>query len=135
MDNMNFDDILKKAMEAEMKDDSKDDEKEKDDEIGFKSFMGIVGMGSLIKLSKAANDRMVTVIKDLKKELSIVKEESTTGRVAIIRKIEETSKTINVLNTIIAAAAISGSATLGGSDSDEDIEKSLDIIIRFMLMR
>ena len=134
MDNMNFDDILKKAMEAEMKDDPEDNTGEYDD-MGLKNFIGIMGMGSLIKLSKAANDRMITVIKDLKKELSVLKEDTTSNRVVIIRKIEEAAKTINVLNVIIASAAISGSATLSGSDSNEDAEKSLDTIIHFMLLR
>ncbi len=133
MDNMDFDDILKKAMEAEMKDDPEDNVE--DDYIGLKNFIGIMGMGSLIKLSKAANDRMITVIRDLKKELAALKEDTTSNRVVIIRKIEEAAKTINVLNVIIASSAISGSATLSGSDSNEDAEKNLDMIIRFMLMR
>ena len=130
---MDFDDFLKKAMESEMENDTEDDDK-KAFESGLKGMMGLIGMGSLVKLSKAANDRLITVIKELKKDFSTLKEETVSGRSELTRKIERTAKIIDVLNVIISASAITGSAALGGSDSDKDMEKSLDMIIHFMLM-
>ena len=133
MDNMNFDDILKKAMEAEMKSDT--EEETKFEYSNMKNVVDIISMGPLIKLSKAANERMVTVIKELKDDLNKINVESTAGRATLAAKITKTAKTIDVLNVLIATAAITGSATLGGLDSDKDMGKSLDTIIQLMLLR
>lgn len=131
---MNFDDFLKRAMESEMKDEPEEESDEKKIESGLRGMMGIIGMGSLVKLSKVANERIITVIKELKEDLNASNEETSAGRATLVNKIGRAAKTIDVLNTIIAASAITGSATLGGSDSEKDMEKSLDLIIHFALM-
>lgn len=99
----NFEDILRKAMEAEQHEDNEDVEQLAND------FVGILSMGKMLQLGKAAKEKLDEVLNKLAKDLqecSKMKQPSFHAQATML--VQRAADEIKILNTIISACAISG---------------------------
>lgn len=135
---MDFEDLLRKAMESEMREDSSDDPEKESFEPGaeLNGIISILGMGSMVKLAKAAQAKLTETIRNLTDDLNALRlgEDRAHYCSEAAVKIEKASKVIKILNTIITSNAIMGASSIGGDDLEEAAKKSLDIILRFAMM-
>ena len=127
---MDLNEYFKKAMESEFyKEELKEEPKEepKPDFSGISSIMSLIKNTGAMEMSKAAVDKMDTIIKELTKNLS---EMDTSNKAkyhsdashAVIR----CAKEIEVLQIVMACGALS--TLSGGNDSDKN--DVLDILIK-----
>jgi len=136
MDNMDFNEMLRKAMEAEQN--VEESEKETHDESmdendifsdapdSVKKLFSLMGSKSMIELAKNARDRINQTILDLIEDLDKLKTlEKPTFNARACLKINEASKKLNVLNMLLSTGVLSSM----GSFSDTDIDKTIDTII------
>lgn len=131
---MDFEDMLKKAMESGSGFGNKNDDEEETVDSGhdFLKLISMLEMGSMIKLAKVAQDRMSEDIDALTDDL--LKLRDTSEKVYIrsraLTKIIRTAKNLSILHSIITSATIMGSSSLGGESTEEQAKKNLDLILR-----
>ena len=123
----NFDDILRKAMEAEQQDD-KDARQLADD------FIGILSMGKMMQLGHAAKDKLDEVFNKLTNDLQeYSKMDSPSYHAHATMAVKRAADEIKILNTIVSACAISGVDSV--INKSEDMTKTLETILRTNTMR
>lgn len=142
MDNMDFNEMLRKAMEAEQN--VEESEKETHDESmdendifsdapdSVKKMFSLMGSKTMIELAKNARDRISQIILDLIEDLNKLKNLDKpifAARACI--KINAASKKLNVLNMLLSTGVLSSM----GSFSDTDIDKTIDKIIEMNIDR
>ena len=136
MDNMDFNEMLRKAMEAEqnVEESEKETHDESMDENDFfsdapdsvKKLVSLMGSKTMIELAKNARDRINQTILDLIEDLNKLKTlEKPTFNARACSKINEASKKLNILNMLLSTGVLSSM----GSFSDTDIGKTIDTII------
>ncbi len=113
MNERDFEEMLKKQLEASDTDGDVDDEQE-----AMKYITGILSLGSMVELGKAARNRIEKVIKDLKKDIS----KNISSAMASI-KIQNAAKELKILYIILSATTFTGVTAISGS------EKSMDDVI------
>ena len=117
-DNMNFEDLLKKAF------DNKAPEEENTMPDSMKAIVNFIEKGSLIKLAKAAREKMDEIIDQL------VKDVDKTGKLPYddtpvrCRKVIDTAKKLEILHTIVMAAGVVGIS------SEDAYDENVDMIIK-----
>lgn len=136
MDNMDFNEMLRKAMEAEQNVEESEkethDESINEDDIfsdapdSVKKLVSIMGSKSMIDLAKNARDRINQTILDLIEDLDKLKNlEKPIFNARACSKINEASKKLSILNILLSTGVLSSM----GSFSDTDIDKTIDTII------
>ena len=132
---MDFEDMLKRAMEAGI---NNSEEEESKEDPSINRITSILEMGSLIKLAKASQNKMTEIIEDLTYDLNKLQSESSKDYIRSkgLTKIEKAAKQLAVLHTILTSAAITGSSVIRDDSSDDGtvIEKNLDMILRLICM-
>lgn len=131
-DDFNLEDILRKAIDqsagTEENEEIEKDENPKTEFIsnGMKTILGVLEKGSLIKLSKYAQDKMDEIIAQLVVDLSgDFNKNSVSYRSFANQKIIEAAKKIQVLHTIVVAAGTVGISKEPNQDTIELILKLL----------
>lgn len=124
-----FEDMLKKAMEAEQHEDNADD---MEDLAG--SFVGTLSMGKMLQLGHAAKDKLDEVLIKLTTELqeySKMKQPSFHAHATMA--VRKAADEIKILNTIVSACAISGVDSV--TKKSEDMKDTLNTILKINMMR
>ena len=130
----NFDDLLRRAMEAEQRTGDEDGDEDVNIPEEISELMGVLSMGNLVKLGRAAKDKQDVVIKELMKDLNtFCKMDEPSFHAHASFKISETAKKLHILNIIISSCAISSGSVIGGKEFNEN--KTLDMILKLNLMR
>ena len=115
---MNFEDMLKKAF-----DDNKSSE-EDSMSSGIKAMLGFLENGSLIKLAKAAKEKMDELADQLAKDIDKTGKLVYDDTAARCRKIINTAKKIEVLHAIVMAAGVVGVS------NDDGYDENIEMIIK-----
>ena len=139
-DDFNLEDILKKALDVKHEGkkeehrcdicggdmDGDEDVDEIKSDIG--TMLSFLEKGGLLKLAKEAQEEMDKVLNDCALDFEkYSRTDPSTFRSRMSRKILETAKVVNILNTIILAAGTSSISSLSG---EEDPKSVLKMIIK-----
>lgn len=126
-----FNELFRKAMETEQYGDTDGDENVEEEINGI---MGILGTGELLKLGKAAKDKMDDILKKLVKDLNECEKMSAPSfHSHATVKIQRAAEEIKILNIIILTCTISGLNSMSGKG--RDTKDVLDTILKLNLLR
>lgn len=127
-----FEDMLKKAMEAETQEIPSIEDMKNNPEVS--ALLSVVEMGSLLRLGKAAQERSTKIVENLADELATLRDKADESffRTSGTMKIEKAAKSLRVLHTIITAASIMGVSAIGGKNTEGHVEQNLDMILNLM---
>lgn len=127
MNEKEFEEELKKALESGIEENEESGEMNSNDMA--KMLTNMVKMGSMIEISKAAGKRITAVVDDLKEELSkLDKKDLTRHHAKAVFAIQKAAKELNVLYTLMVTSSITGVAVLG--DPEESYDSILNTIIK-----
>lgn len=127
MDEKEFEEKLKRALEPDDCEDQEDTETNAKDMAAF--LTNILKMGSMVELSKAANARITTLVDNLVKDLSkLDKSDVAIHHAKAVYRIKKAAAELDILHTIVIASSITGVALIGGADDSYD--EILNTIIR-----
>lgn len=119
-----FDELLRRAMEAEAKDGS--DEFSTDDPLTGEVFSRMIDrMGSygIAHIGSESRKKMQDAVEELQKELKDLDvRSSTTALAKAVARIRKSAKEIEVLNTIMASSSLVAMAMHTGNDVGSAIE-------------
>ena len=129
MDKKEYEEMLRKAFLSDMQKESNESNM---DSESFEKLMDILKMGSLVTISKAANDELDRVLTNLISDLSSLNQSDRAAfRVTAVRKIEDAAAKLKILNVICSTGALMGASTLAG---DEDAKDVLNMILKINML-
>lgn len=134
----NFENFLKQALAGEFTAEEKEapaPEPERtmsEDQLfseGLKKTIGIMEMGAMVKLGKAAQKKLDETITNLINELNALDKKANKAmwQASSVVKITKAAEKITILNVILSATAISGTANIAGETDFDDV---LNTIVR-----
>ena len=129
MDKKEYEEMLRKAFLSDMQKESNESNM---DSESFEKLMDILKMGSLVTISKAANDELDRVLTNLISDLSSLNQSDRAAfRVTAVRKIEDAAAKLKILNVICSTGALMGASTLAG---DEDAKDVLNMLLKINML-
>ena len=122
-----FDELLRRAMEAETRDDFEKAEDVSEEE--FSKMIDRIGVYGVIQVGSKSREKMRDAVEKLQKELKDLDvKNSTTSLAKAIAVIRKSAKEIEVLNTIMVTSSLSAMAMHGGKDPDAAIDTAVKMI-------
>lgn len=120
-----FDELLRRAMEAEIKDDSAEAVTEEE----FEKIVDRMGSYGVIRIGSESRKKMQDAVEELQKELKDLDvRSSTTSLAKAVARIRKSAKEIEVLNTIMASSSLSAMALHTGND----IASAIDTVVKMI---
>lgn len=127
-----FDELLRRAMEAETKNES--DESSTDDPLTEEVFSRMIDrMGSygIVRIGSESRKKMQDAVEELQKELKDLDVRNSAASLAkAVARIRKSAKEIEVLHTIIASSSLSAIALHTGND----VESAIETVVKMMIL-
>ena len=140
MDDKDFEELLKKSIDALEKKEANEDLSENGDTDGdnalpedFEYLMNIMKVGGVVELAKVAQKKMDDIVGELVYALCHGKKDPIEYRSMAYVRIQKAAKKLNVLHTIITMASLYGSATVA-EKTNVDNSRLLDLIVKLCIL-
>ena len=140
MDDKDFEELLKKSIDALEKKEANEDLSENGDTDGdnalpedFEYLMNIMKVGGVVELAKVAQKKMDDIVGELVYALCHGKKDPIEYRSMAYVRIQKAAKKLNVLHTIITMASLYGSATVA-EKMNVDNSRLLDLIVKMCIL-
>lgn len=122
-----FDELLRRAMEAEIKDDSAEAVTEEE----FEKIVDRMGSYGVVRIGSESRKKMQDAVEELQKELKDLDVRNSTASLAkAVARIRKSAKEIEVLNIIMASSSLSAMALHTGND----IASAIDTVAKIMTL-
>lgn len=122
-----FDELLRRAMEAETREDF--DKEEGMSEEDLNKIFDRMSVYGVIQVGSKSREKMRDAVEELQKELKDLDvKSSATSLAKAIAVIRKSAKEIEVLNTIMVTSSLSAMAMHGGKDPDAAIDTAVKMI-------
>ena len=140
MDDKDFEELLKKSIDALEKKEANEDLSENGDTDGdnalpedFEYQMNIMKVGGVVELAKVAQKKMDDIVSEMIYALCHSKKDPIEYRSMAYVRIQKAAKKLNVLHTIITMASLYGSATVA-EKTNVDNSRLLDLIVKMCIL-